>query len=257
MLLTADSEQALRTNRRRATEGWNTVFMGSNRFSRKESDPAPDPTARYPVAFLVEKEAGAVVKPHFHEARQFQVVVGGSGKFGTHDVHGVTVHYTDPYTAYGPIVASDEGIQWFTLRPGWDPGAKYMPAHRQELREARARHQHREATASPLPALSAGELSALVAAETLCVLPPSSDGVGAWRYRLPAGALLRGPDPAGGGGQFWLVIAGHLAVQGSELLPVNSCLFVGAEAESLAAVAGAQGAEALCMQFPSSGGPAS
>jgi len=250
MILTADSEIALRTNRRRANEGWNTVFLGSNRFTRKESDPVPEPGALYPVAFLVEKEAGAVVRPHFHHAEQFQVVVGGSGSFGTHDAAAVTVHYTDPYSAYGPIRASDDGIQWFTLRNAWDPGARYMPTYRDELRAARARHQHREATAAPQPALSEAELRRIAQAECAPVMAMTADGMGAWRYRLPPGASVRGPDPREGGGQFWLVLAGRLAADGSAPMPVNSCVFVAPDAGALIARAGGEGAEALCMQFP-------
>ena len=102
----------------------------------------------YPMAFLVEKDPHAVTKPHFHEADQYQVVVQGGGRLGTHDVGTVAVHYTDAWSAYGPIVAADEGISWFTLRNTWDSGARYMPAAREQLRAARVRNfQHREATA--------------------------------------------------------------------------------------------------------------
>ena len=34
----------------------------------------------FPMAFLVEKDSGAIVKPHFHQADQYQVVVQGGGK---------------------------------------------------------------------------------------------------------------------------------------------------------------------------------
>ena len=40
----------------------------------------------YPMAFLVEQDPGAVVGAHYHQADQFQVMVGGSGRLGTHDV---------------------------------------------------------------------------------------------------------------------------------------------------------------------------
>ena len=89
------------------------------------------------MAFLVEKEPHAVVKPHFHQADQYQVIVQGGGRLGTHDVGTVAVHYTDAWSAYGPIVAADEGISWFTLRNAWDSGARYMPAAREQLRAAR------------------------------------------------------------------------------------------------------------------------
>jgi len=74
-------------------------------------------------------------------------------------------------------------------------------------------------------------------------------GLASWRYQLPPGAVLAGPDPSTGGGQFWLVLAGALAAAGSGPLGVNSCIFVGPTDGPLAASAGPSGAEALCMQF--------
>ena len=164
MILTADSVVAHSTARRKTANGWHTTFIGKNRNTLQEGEAAPAADGLYPMAFLVEKEAGAIVHPHFHQADQYQVVVQGSGRLGLHDIASVAVHYTDAYSAYGPIVAADEGVSWFTLRNAWDPGARYMPAARQQLREARARHQHREATCGPLPPLTEQELAALTCA---------------------------------------------------------------------------------------------
>ncbi len=210
----------------------------------------PESGALYPMAFLVEKEPGAVVGSHFHQADQFQVVVAGSGRLGTHDVASVAVHYTDAYTAYGPIVAADDGIQWFTLRNSWDPGAKYMPQHRAELRAARSRYQHHEATVAPQPAMTAEELRQVTATSCQAVLAETTQGLGAWRYRLPAGASVHGPDPREGGGQFWIVLAGQLSPETRAPMPPNSCVFVAPDAGTLLATAGPGGAEALCVQFP-------
>lgn len=252
MIIAADAERARREQRRPAKEGWNTAFIGANRYTRKESDPIPDPDAIYPMAFLVEKEPGAVVHPHFHQADQFQVVVGGGGSLGTHAVGPGAVHYTDRFSAYGPIIAGDEGIAWFTLRNAWDPGARYMPAHRQELRLARARHQHREATLAPSRPLPDDALAALSASEIANVLEAGADGLGAWRYRLVAGETARGPDPAAGGGQYWLVFAGTASFGDEHAAPlgVNSCAFVSPDAAALGLAAGPEGAELLCLQFP-------
>jgi len=202
------------------------------------------------MAFLVEKDAAAVVKPHFHAADQYQVIVQGSGRLGIHDVATVAVHYTDAYSAYGPIIAADEGVSWFTLRNAWDPGARYMPQYRQQLREARARFQHREATCGPLPPLSDAERAALSGVTGTAVIEPNKDGLGTWRYTVPASGSVTGPDPATGGGQFWLVSAGSAAVAGGAWLPVNSCVFVGPDDEAAILSAGPLGADLLCMQFP-------
>jgi hypothetical protein len=250
MILTADSSVAHSTNRRRTPNGWNTTFIGKNRGTLKEGDPIPSSDGLYPMAFLVEKEAASVVHPHFHQADQYQVVVQGSGRLGVHDIASVAVHYTDAYSAYGPIVAADEGVAWFTLRNAWDPGARYMPEHRRQLREARARYQHREATCGPLPPLTERELAALVAPAGGAVIAEAADGLGTWRYTVPANGSATGPDPSTGGGQFWLVSAGSASVLGGALLPVQSCVFVAPEDEAATLFAGPGGADLICMQFP-------
>src|ERR1700679_1555656 len=229
MILTADSIVAHNTNRRRTPNGWNTTFIGKNRGTLKEGEAAPPSDGLYPMAFLVEKEAGAVVHPHFHQADQYQVVVQGSGRLGVHHISRVAVHYTDAYSAYGPIVAADEGVAWFTLRNAWDPGARYMPEHRRQLREARARYQHREATCGPLPPLSDAELASLTASTGGAVIAETPDGLGTWRYTVPANGSITGPAPSSGGGQFWLVSAGSAKIQSGALLPVQSCVFVAPE----------------------------
>jgi len=202
------------------------------------------------MAFLVEKEASAVVHPHFHQADQFQVVIGGSGQLGRHDVAGIAVHYTDAWSAYGPIVAANDGIAWFTLRNSWDPGARYMPGARAELRAGRGDRRHREATVAPEPATTTEVLSALSAPVCHAVLEPGTDGLAGWRHRLPPGAPLRGADPAGGGGQFWLLLAGSLALADHPVLPAQSCVFVSPDTAALDGSAGESGAELLCLQFP-------
>lgn len=250
MLLVADSRTARETARRRTANGWNTTFIGANRHTRAVTDPVPEPGALYPMAFLVEKDAGAVVHPHFHQADQFQVVMGGSGRLGRHDVAGIAVHYTDAWSAYGPIVAAGDGIAWFTLRNSWDPGARYMPRARDELRAGRGDRRHREATVSPEPALVPATLFGLTAPDCRMVLEPAADGMAGWRHRLPPGAPLRGADPTSGGGQFWVLLAGSLALAGHPALPAKSCVFVSPDSAALDGAAGEAGAELLCLQFP-------
>ncbi len=250
MILTADSVVAHQTNRRKTGNGWHTTYIGQNRNTLKDGEAMPADDIIYPMAFLVEKEPGAIVKPHFHSADQYQVIVQGGGKMGIHDVASVAVHYTDRYSAYGPIIAAEEGVSWFTLRNAWDPGARYMPAHRLQLREARARWQHREATCGPFGALSDAERSALTSVTGSEVIETTKDGLGTWRYTVPANGSIGGPEPATGGGQFWLVTSGSACVPGGSLLPVNSCVFVGPDDAAATLIAGPMGADLLCMQFP-------
>ncbi len=250
MIVTADSIVAQQTNRRRTGNGWNTSYIGKNRNTLKEGETAPPDNIVYPMAFLVEKDAAAIVKPHFHQADQYQVVVQGGGRLGVHDVASVAVHYTDSYSAYGPIIAAGEGISWFTLRNAWDPGARYMPAERQQLREARSKFQHREATCGPLPPLSDADLAALTGISGNAVIEETKDGLGTWRYTVNPLGVARGPDPSTGGGQFWLVSGGLARVPDGALLPVNSTIFVGPDDPAMEMTAGPGGADLLCMQFP-------
>jgi hypothetical protein len=250
MIVTADSTVAHATSRRKTANGWNTSFIGKNRNTLREGETPPPDEGLYPMAFLVEKDAGAVVHPHFHQADQYQVVVQGSGKLGLHDIASVAVHYTDAYSAYGPIVAAEEGVSWFTLRNAWDPGARYMSAHRQQLRAARAKFQHREATCGPLPPLTDAELAALASVQGAAVIEPTTDGLGTWRYTVPPSGSVTGPAPHTGGGQFWLISAGSAAVPGGALLPPQSCIFVGPEDAAACLTAGPAGADLICMQFP-------
>ena len=244
--------EAARASRRRGESNgstyWVTTFLGANRHTLPADAPPPAEEEIYPMAFLVEQDPAKVVQPHFHQADQFQVIVGGTARMGTHDVEGVAVHFTSRFSAYGPIVASDKGVHYFTLRNGFDPGAKYMPGARQELK-ARRIGSHREAVVEPSPLTEPAQLAATAAPLCTNVMPLEEDGLGAWRYRLPPGAALNGPDPAEGRGQNWLVLAGGV-VREAEMLGTFACLFVFPDDPALALTAGPDGAELLCMQYP-------
>jgi hypothetical protein len=250
MIVTADSTVAIQANRRKTGNGWHTTFIGKNRNTLKEGEAPPAADIVYPMAFLVEKEPAAIIHPHFHAADQYQVIVQGGGRLGIHDVGSVSVHYTDAYSAYGPIVADGEGISFFTLRNAWDPGARYMPAARQQLRDARAKFQHREVACGPLAPLTEAEMAALADVSGAPVFEQTKDGAGTWRYTVKPGGVAHGPDPATGGGQFWLVSAGMAQVPGGALLPVKSTAFVAPDDAAMAMTAGPMGADLLCMQFP-------
>ena len=251
MILTASPEQAVATRRRGESNGstfWHTTFLGSNRFTRQADAPPPEREDVYPMAFLVEQDPNAITQSHFHQADQFQVVVAGGGDLGTHPIRDLAVHYAGAFTAYGPIRANAEGITYFTLRNGWDPGARYMPGARAELR-TRRRAPHREATSAPMPPASAAELAGLGAVACDAVIAPEADGLAAWRWRVPPHAALTGHDPRASRGQTWLVTAGAIVRDGAAL-PRHACLFVFPGDSALTAHAGPDGAEVLCLQYP-------
>jgi hypothetical protein len=246
MTLIAHAEAA-RVNRRRgsAPDGvtfWHTLYLGTTRYNMAPGTPDPAPDALFPMAFLVEQDPGSTANAHYHQQDQFQLVVAGHGTLGLHDIRPVTVHFTGAHTAYGPIRASQtDGVTYFTLRNGFDPGARFMtmPENRIALRTIQGR-RHRESVAGPLP-------SPTTATETL--LGPDPDGMAAWRYNLSANQTISGPDPAQGRGQYWVVINGSLT-HNREILPRLSCLFVYPGDPPFTAAAGPDGLEIIAMQFP-------
>jgi hypothetical protein len=255
-MIVKSSTDAGATRRRAASDGthfYHTSFIGQNRIAREAAglsgEPELAPGALYPMAFLIEQDPGTVVRAHFHQADQWQVIIGGGGHMASHAVAPVTVHYTNAHSAYGPIKAGPEGVAYFTLRNGWDPGARYMPESRERLRAATGR-VHREATGEPTPRAAGEALRGLAAPASAIILAPSADGVGAWRYRVPPGGRVTGPDPASGAGQYWVVTAGSLARPDGAALPAGSLVFVDPGDAAFAAAAGDGGVEVFALQFP-------
>ncbi|MDB5375119.1 MAG: hypothetical protein JWP04_3761 [Belnapia sp.] len=248
MAVLASSDLARATRRPIVSNGVDahlTTLIGANRYATApDAPPPPGPEAVYPMAFLVEQPPGSVVATHFHEANQFQVVVAGTGHLGSHPIAPVAVHYSNAFSAYGPIAAGPEGLHYLTLRNGYDRGARYLPAARPELRGVRRRF--RDAFSDPTPIAATPPEAAT--AEPL--LPTAPDGMGAWRHRLPPGATATGPDPASGDGQFWVVTAGSLQGPDGAPLPPLSCAFVGPEEPPFVATAGAEGLEVVVVQYP-------
>src|ERR1700710_2397851 len=177
VIATADDA---RVNRRRgsAADGvtfWHTLYIGTTRYNMAPGTPDPEIGTLFPMAFLVEQDPGSTASAHYHQQDQFQLVVGGHATMGLHEVRPLTVHFSGAHTAYGPIRASqEEGVWYFTLRNGFDPGARFMAMteNRIALRSVNGR-KHRESVAGPVETPTA-------AAETL--LGPDPDGMTAWRY---------------------------------------------------------------------------
>jgi hypothetical protein len=126
------------------------------------------------------------------------------------------------------LSAAADGLQYFTLRNGWDPGARYMefPDNRAALRTTARRHRE-----------MVGEIDA------------SPDGLGARCHDLAADEAVAGPDPASGLGQFWVILSGTLRRDGAEL-PARSCVFVYPYEAPFGAIAGVDGTRVLSLQYP-------
>lgn len=208
-----------------------------------------------PQGFLVHQPPNAVTPAHFHEPNQFQVFVGGSGRMGAAPAKPLTIQYANGHTPYGPIVAGDDGVQYFTLRQRWDPGAKYLPASKDLLRKGGQRTRLK----SGVGVATEEERRARTETVVDVLMAEEADGLAAWMWRLPPSASFTLPDPSRSGGQYLIVAAGALAT-GGRALERLSTVFISPEESPYAARAGAEGLELLVLQFPRmgetlSGGP--
>ena len=253
MLLGRSAEDARRDQRRIQVNGREYVlsaYIGASplRGTYVEGNESND--NGLPQGFLVQQPPDSVTLPHFHEVNQFQVFVGGDGWLGKRPAGPVTVQYAGAHSPYGPIVAGEGGVTYFTLRAAWDPGAKYMPQSRDRLKRGRQRQR----LGPPVVPDNPAALRALGRPEIVTLIPREDDGMAAWLMRLGAEAESAVPDPGDGGGQYHVVIGGTLQ-RGGEAMGPLSCLFATANEPPYSAKAGPDGLEMLVLQFPAAAAP--
>lgn len=222
------------------------TYIGVNRavIEGAASAAAPaggDTAGTYPMAYLVAQAPGSTLQPHFHQADQFQVFVAGSGRIGTHPIEPLVVHFAGAHSPYGPLVAGSEGLQYLTLRRNWDPGAQWMPASAQKLRELPGR-RHRMHTTPPISV--AGRLVA-ARGESRAERLFSEGEMGAWLVELGPQAEYTAEVAVD---RFVHVLSGDVSVR-TAALSAGACLFASADEGSLRASAGAAGACLLLAQF--------
>ena len=190
-----------------------------------------------PQCFLVEQDPGKTILSHFHQRDEFQVIVQGSGSFGRHPVSPVIVHYAGRHTGYGPIVAGEDGLWYFSLRAISDPGARFLPEARHEIdRNIPKRH----ALADPVPL--EGDAPGVVD-----VFGPQKDNLGAWVVTAAPGTPLNPPAAPTAAARFYLILSGSVAHGGEALERFDAAFVAG---EPFTPVAGPSGARVLAMQFP-------
>lgn len=245
MVLVAHAEKAL-LNRYSPHSNANsrTQFIGEDRHRVAGQ---PDPTALFPIAYLVEQGPHTTLRPHFHVADQFQVFVTGEGRIGTRHATPGLGHFVGPYSGYGPIVGGDGGLAYMTLRNAYDGGAQWLPENSASLRAQGV--TRREATFVESPP-SQAELAALDGVDMTVLMEQTADGMAAWSYKLAPNASVVGPAPASGGGQFWLVMEGHMVHAEEGAMPKLSLAFVSPDETAFIAQAGASGLHVFVLQFP-------
>lgn len=229
--------KAARTERQVPTgTAWRTGFI----------DPDPQNPAS-PQAFLVEGTPGRVIKPHFHDYDQYQVIVSGDGLMGKHQLTVNAVHYSRAHTPYGPILFG-EGMGFLTLRAHKDGGAQYLddPEKRAKLDAVNNRHPFQVTEAPKFEAVNAG--AALHDFNEI----KDEQGLSSHSMSVAPNARAMAPDPADSNGQYLIVVRGSLIYQGKEYKALTVA-FVKPEEGRLELAAGAEGLDVLVLNFPRNG----
>lgn len=216
------------------------TYIGVNRALAGAGHPVAQAAGTYPMAYLVAQAPGSTLQAHFHQADQFQVFVGGSGRIGTHPVRPLTVHFAGAHSPYGPLVAGRDGLQYLTLRRSWDPGAQYMPGSAHKLRDLPGR-RHRIHTSQ---AIDLQRLAPQAAGTCHVDCLFSEQDMGAWLAALGSRASW---SASAGSDRFVHVLSGQVQA-GSFTLAAGACLFACA-AEGELRIAAASPARILLTRF--------
>jgi len=195
-----------------------------------------------PNAFLAEGTPGRVIRPHFHEVDQYQVIVSGGGVLGKHPLAIHAVHYANAHTPYGPLTADDRGLGFLTLRAHWDKGAQYLPAAREDLKRVAGRTPWQ---VTELPNFDGANDVNVHAFSQI----RNDQGLAAYSLKLKPNARAQAPDPANGDGQYVIVTRGSLLYEGAQRQAITIAFLKPGEAP-LPLIAGAEGLEALVLNYP-------
>jgi rubredoxin len=202
----------------------------------------PEGVKDHPMAFLAEGTANRVIKPHFHEVDQFQVIVSGGGVLGRHDLSLKAVHFTRAHTPYGPLTAAEKGLGFLTLRAHWDPGAQYLPEKKDKLVAVKDRKPWQ---ATELPQFN---LSNDLNVHTFSDIKDER-GLAAYSMTLKPGVQTNTPDASQGNGQYLIVTKGSLTYQNKEYKSI-SIGFTRPHEGTFPITAGPEGVEVLVLNFP-------
>lgn len=196
-----------------------------------------------PHAYLVEQATDVELRPHFHLTDQFQVTVRGSGRLGrSHALAPVTVHYARSKTAYGPIVAGAEGLDYLVLRPRVEYGGHYLDDPQTEVDRKAPKFHCTSATLAPEDGASGPH----------ALIDAAADGLAAWLVRAPSSRCAAPPIDRPHAGRFHVVLRGSAELHG-EALALWSCIWCCADEEALVLMAGDEGLALLTLQFPARG----
>ena len=222
-------------DKRDGNKVWRTDFVGRGGKTEDASDS--------PQGFLIESSPNRLLRTHFHEVDQFQVIVAGDGTLAKHDLAYGGVHFARAFTPYGPIINGKGGLSFLTLRARRDPEyAQFIPECKARLVETKRKPWQ------------ITRLPEFVSTTDGCTVKPLSDmndanGLSAVACTLAPGASYVAPDPAGTDGQYIVVLGGSV-VHDSRNCRGLAVGFVHRSEAAYRIQAGAEGARVLVLSFP-------
>lgn len=196
-----------------------------------------------PQAFVVHQSPNWSLTPHYHLQEQFQLVVGGTGRLGVHELSPGSIHYATREAGYGPIVSGPEGLVYMTLRCIADSGAWYLPESRSRMQQGlKKRQKWAEA-----PAATDCNEPVITPA-----LQEDGTGLAAWFIALPPNAQVRVPEAGAHAGRFHVVLGGSMRVEkvSSDWMTSCGCIFGSADERPLTVQSGEAGLTMAVLQFP-------
>ena len=222
-------------DKRDGNKVWRTDFVGRGGKTEDASDS--------PQGFLIESSPNRLLRTHFHEVDQFQVIVAGDGTLAKHDLTYGGVHFARAFTPYGPIMNGKGGLSFLTLRSRRDPEyAQFIPECRERLNGVKR---------NPWQITRLPEFASTTNGCTVKPLEGMNDdsGLSALAYTMAPGTSQLGPDPAATDGQYIVVLGGTVVHDGKTLrgLAVG---FVHRTEAAYRLQAGAEGAKVLILSFP-------
>jgi len=240
LVVAMDDIEQDKAKRIERVNGIDTPIPGNVTFFRQS---AHTPIA--PCATLNLRDIpGRIQKAHYHDCDSFQIFVGGKGKLGRRDVSPYCVHFTRAYTPYGPL-QSDEEVGWasFTLRTRYQTGAQRFPEAKDKLRRI-PNHQ-------PWQAMKTITFPDRCSSVSLQDVTELKDDQGLFVHALTMAPHTRtaAADPSGGDGQFVVALKGSLIHEGKEHKAMTVA-FIKPVEDAFQISAGAQGLEALILNFP-------
>jgi hypothetical protein len=197
-----------------------------------------------PEGFQVWMPPSSTANAHFHRIDQFQLFFGAAGaQFLRTPIEKGTmlIHYTDAYSTYGPFIAGDEPLEFFTLRAIHDEFIGYMPQDRALRTHRGGRHFQEEVAIT-------GGLDEPGRVEISEIVERQDDNLVAYDVRSGPGADIDLPTSAGSNGQYCYIVAGDMCV--GDRQHVAGTLGWIPPTSTAVSVTSREGCQALLMQFP-------